>query len=119
MSPKLGQEGTMTTKRGLQNISLIIIVMAALASIAVFAVGCNTTQAPSRQVSDLQITTQVKAKLASDVGASSLTNVDVNTTNGVVTLAGQVENSEVKRSAETVTASVPGVVRVNNNLQVD
>jgi osmotically-inducible protein OsmY len=48
-----------------------------------------------------------------------LTNIDVNTTNGVVTLAGQVESAEVKHSAEKVTASVPGVVRVNNNLQVD
>ena len=91
--------------------------MTATASIALFAGGCNTTQAPNRQVSDLQITTQVKAKLASDVGASSLTNVDVNTTNGVVTLAGQVENADVKNKAESVTASIPGVVRVNNNLQ--
>jgi len=90
-----------------------------LASIGVFAESCNTVQPPNRQVSDLQITTQVKSKLASDVRASSLANVDVNTTNGVVTLSGQVENADVKRSAETVTASVPGVVKVNNNLQVD
>ena len=96
-----------------------IVVAAALAAIAIFAAGCNTVQPPNRQVSDLQITTQVKAKLASDVRASSLTNIDVNTTNGVVTLAGQVENVDVERSAETVTAAVPGVVRVNNNLQVD
>ena len=76
----------MAIKRGLQSIFSIIVVAAALASIAMFAGGCNTTQSPNRQVSDVQITTQVKAKLASDVGASSLTNVDVNTTNGVVTL---------------------------------
>jgi osmotically-inducible protein OsmY len=92
--------------------------MATLASIAMLADACNTTESPNRQVSDVQITTQVKAKLASDVRASSLTNVDVNTTNGVVTLAGQVESPEVKRKAETVTSSLPGVVRVNNNLQV-
>jgi hyperosmotically inducible protein len=83
-----------------------------------FAEGCNTTQSPNRQISDLQITTQVKARLASDVRATSLMNVDVNTNNGVVTLAGQVESADIKHSAETVTASVPGVVRVNNNLQV-
>ena len=83
-----------------------------------FAGGCNTVQPPNQQVNDLQITTQVKAKLVSDVRASSLTNIDVNTTNGIVTLAGAVENENVKRSAETVTAAVPGVVRVNNNLQV-
>jgi osmotically-inducible protein OsmY len=35
-----------------------------------------------------------------------------------VTLAGQVENAQVKQGAETVAASVAGVVRVNDNLQV-
>ena len=108
----------MTKRRGLRNICTLVLAMAALASIAMFAEGCNTSQSPNRQISDLQITAQVKAKLASNVRPSSLTNIDVNTTNGVVTLAGQVENAEVKRSAETVTASVKGVVRVNNNLQV-
>jgi hyperosmotically inducible periplasmic protein len=108
----------MTKGRGLRTICSIVLALAGLASIAVFADGCNTVQSPNRQVSDVQITTQVKAKLASDVRASSLTNIDVNTTNGVVTLAGQVESEEVKHSAETVTASVSGVVRVNNNLQV-
>ena len=110
----------MIKDRGLRNIcSIVVLSTAIVASMAIFAVGCNTVQAPNRQVSDVQITTQVKAKLASDVRASSLTNIDVNTTNGVVTLAGQVETAEVKHSAETVAASVPGVVRVNNNLQVD
>ena len=107
----------MATKRGLQSVYSIVAVVV-LASITMLALACNTTEPPNRQVSDVQITTQVKAKLASDVGPSSLTNVDVNTTNGVVTLAGQVENAEVKNKVESVTASVPGVIRVNNNLQV-
>ena len=70
------------TKRRL----LPIICPLILATAAVFAEGCNTTEPPNRQLSDLQVTTRVKAKLASDIGASSLTNVDVTTTNGVVTL---------------------------------
>jgi hyperosmotically inducible periplasmic protein len=108
----------MTGEKGLRKISTIILAIAGLASSVLFAQGCNTSQSPNRQVSDSQITTQVKAKLASDVRPSSLTDIDVNTTNGVVTLAGQVEDAEVKHSAETVTASVPGVVAVNDNLQV-
>ena len=80
--------------------------------------GCNTVQPPARQATDAQITTQVKTKLASDVRASSLANINVNTTNSVVTLAGEVESPEVRSKAETVAASVPGVVRVNDNLQV-
>ena len=109
----------MTERVSLRTICSILLAIAAAVSIVAFAEGCNTTESPNRQVSDLQITTQVKEKLASIVGVSSLTNIDVNTTNGVVTLAGQVENAEVKHSAETVADSVPGVVRVNNNLQVD
>ena len=107
----------MIKNRGFGPICSVVQVIAIFVAIGIVT-GCNMSQSPNRQVSDAQITTQVKSKLASDVRASSLTNIDVNTTNGIVTLAGQVENAEVKRSAETVTASVPGVVRVNNNLQV-
>jgi len=69
-------------------------------------------------VGDLQITAQVKSKLASDVGLSSVTNISVNSTNGVVTLSGQVDSSEVKTKAEAVATSVSKVVRVVNTLQV-
>ena len=109
----------MTEKRKLPTICSVVLAAVALVSITMFAEGCSTTESPHRQVNDLQITTQVKAKLASDVRASSLANVDVNTTNGVVTLAGQVESVEVKSKAETVAAAVPGVVGVNSNLQVE
>ena len=107
----------MTKKPALHPISLILLSLAA-PSLAVFACGCNTVQAPNQQVKDAQITTQVKAKLASEVRPSSLANIDVNTTNDVVTLAGAVESPEMKNKAEAVTASVPGVGQVNNNLQV-
>lgn len=96
----------------------VVLATALLASIAIFAQGCNTTEPPNRQLSDAQITTRVKAKLASEVGGSSLTNVDVTTTNGVVTLAGQVQSADAKQKADTVTASLPGVVRVNDDIQV-
>jgi osmotically-inducible protein OsmY len=109
----------MTHKIRIEIIPAIALAIAVVASTAVFGQGCNTEQSPKRQLSDAQITTQVKTKLASDVRASSVANIQVNTTNGVVTLAGQVENDGVKHNAEIVAGSVPGVVRVNNNLQVD
>ena len=89
-----------------------------LVGILSFCTACNTTQSANRQVSDTQITADVKAKLASNVGASSLTNIDVNTTNGVVTLAGQVQSEDVKQDSAATASSVPGVVKVNDNLQV-
>jgi hyperosmotically inducible periplasmic protein len=91
---------------------LLVVLLAA----ATFA--CRTNESPEGQVNDLGITAQVKSKLASDVGLSTVSNISVNSTNGVVTLAGQVDSSDLKARAETVAASVPKVVRVVNNLQV-
>ena len=89
-----------------------------LLSLTALLVGCRTNESPEGQVDDLEIATQIKSKLASDVGLSSVTNIAVNSTNGVVTLSGQVDTEEAKAKAETVSAAVPKVVRVVNNLQV-
>jgi osmotically-inducible protein OsmY len=80
--------------------------------------GCKTTSSPGRQIDDAGIKTAVKAKLAADVKLSTLTNIEVNSTNGVVTLAGQVNDESDRIQAERVTRTVDGVVRVNNELQV-
>jgi hypothetical protein len=80
--------------------------------------GCRTNESPEAQVDDLKITTQVKSKLASDIGLSSVTNISVNSTNGVVTLSGQVDSQDVKTKAEAVARGVPKVVRVVDSLQV-
>ena len=80
--------------------------------------GCRTNESPEGQVDDLQITAQVKSKLASDVGVSSVTNISVNSTNGVVTLSGQVNSAGVRSKAEAAAKSVPKVVRVVDTLQV-
>jgi osmotically-inducible protein OsmY len=89
-----------------------------LLPLAVLLLGCRTNESPEDQVNDLEITTQLKSKLASDVGLSSVTNIAVNSTNGVVTLSGQVDSEGAKSKAEIVARAVPKVVRVVNNLQV-
>ena len=61
----------------------------------------------------------VKAKLAKDVRFSTLTNIEVNSTNGIVTLAGQVKSPADRAAAAEVARSVEGVVKVNNELQVE
>jgi len=90
----------------------------ALVIAAAYVAGCKTTTSAGTQVDDAAIKTSVKAKLAADVKLSTLTNIEVNSTNGVVTLAGQVDNPEQKRMAAEVARTVDGVVKVNNNLQV-
>lgn len=86
--------------------------------ICALLIGCRTNESPEAQVDDLQIAAQIKSKLASDVGLSTLANVSVNSTNGVVTIAGQVDSATAKSKVETLAKSVPKVVRVVNNLQV-
>ena len=80
--------------------------------------GCRTNESPEQQVRDLKITTAVKSKLASDEGLSTVPNISVNSTNGVVTLSGQVDSGTAKAKAESIAKSVPNVVRVVDNLQV-
>lgn len=97
--------------RGLMGVAAIVVL-------ASFVAGCKTSTSAGTQVDDAAIKTSVKAKLAADVKLSTLTNIEVNSTNGVVTLAGQVDNPDQKRMAGDVARSVEHVVRVNNNLQV-
>ena len=83
------------------------------------AAACRTTQSPRHQVDDAAITTRVKTKLATDLNLATATNIDVNTTNAVVTLAGQVEDDQVRRRAVEIASRVEGVASVNDNLQVE
>ena len=81
-------------------------------------IGCRTNETPKQQVDDLKITAQVKSKLATDVGASTVADVSVNSTNGIVTLSGQVDSADLRTKAEAAAKSVPQVVRVVDTLQV-
>ena len=93
------------------------IGLAAVIALAVGLGACTTTQSPKRQVDDNAIHAAIKAKLTAD-RFSNIVNTDINVTNGVVTLAGEVPNAKVKADAEQEARSVDGVVRVINNLQV-
>lgn len=80
--------------------------------------GTFAAQSAGGVVDDSTITATVKADLAKDVRLGSLTGIEVNTTKGVVTLAGKVKNQEEKQMAEKVAKGVEGVQKVHNNLQV-
>jgi osmotically-inducible protein OsmY len=82
------------------------------------AIGCRTNETPESQVNDAEILASVKAKLAEGVGATSVTNISVNVTNGVVSLSGTVHNAEEKSKAVSIAQGVQKVVSVNDNLQL-
>jgi hypothetical protein len=98
--------------------------LASLPSILFFATcvlapaGCRPNESVEGQARDAKIKTQIKSKLVSDVGAATLTSLQVNVTNGVVTLSGPVHNQDEKARAEASARSVEGVVSVTNALQI-
>jgi hyperosmotically inducible periplasmic protein len=87
-------------------------------ALACALVGCRTNETPREQVNDLEITASIKSKLASDVGLSTVPDVSVNSTNGVVTLSGSVDSAAAKSKVEGIARNVPKVTRVVDNLQV-
>jgi osmotically-inducible protein OsmY len=93
---------------------ILFLLLLAVISIG----GCRTNESPKAQVDDLKITAEVKSKLATEVGLSSITDIAINSTNGVVTLSGQVDSADARGKAIAVARSVPNVSRVVDNLQV-
>ncbi|HVE66437.1 MAG TPA: BON domain-containing protein [Thermoanaerobaculia bacterium] len=93
------------------------LFLAIVTAAFVFA-SCRPSQTVGRQTDDAAIKAQIKAKLATDVGASTLMAVEVNVTNGVVTLAGPVASEDEKQRIGASAAGVQGVASVSNNLQV-
>jgi len=88
-----------------------------LALIVALLCACKTSVTPEQQVNDAEVTAQVKARPASDLGLTTITNFAVNSTNGVVTLSGRVDNAKRKTKAEQIAAGVPKVTRMINKLQ--
>lgn len=86
---------------------LLGTILTFASSIPVFA-----DSAPNNVISDSAITTMVKAKLLADPAVSSL-NISVNTTNGVVTMAGNVKTNKEAAKAIQLVESTTGVKDVN------
>ena len=103
----------------MKNLQRLTLILGLSAASTLGAVACRTTQSPGRQIDDAGIKIAVKAKLAKDVRFSTLTNIEVNSTNGIVTLAGQVRSEQDRAEAGALARTVEGVVKVNNELQVE
>jgi len=106
-------------RRGPISNALVANALVALVLCSGLVVACRPNESVERQTKDAALKAQVKAKLASDVGAATVTGVEVNVTNGVATLAGSVRSDDEKQRAEASARSVEGVTGVNNNLQVN
>jgi len=89
------------------SLALVFLLVAILAS----NVGC------ARRRDDAKISRDIQGKFSQDSGLSTK-QLTVQASNGVVTLAGFVENDAQRTAAARHAASVEGVKEVVNNLQV-
>jgi len=90
-------------------LSFIAISAALVISLA----GCER-----RSAGDTTINTAVKNKLAADP-TTSAAKIDVDTSNGVVTLSGKVPTAAEKSEAERIARNTQGVRQVVNNVSVE
>lgn len=79
--------------------------------------GCTIGKGPSRPISDASISVAVQAKLIRD-HASHFPRINVETEHGVVSLSGVVKTDSQRTQAEHLASQVDGVVKVNNNLEI-
>jgi hyperosmotically inducible protein len=73
----------------------------------------------SKSAAGAALTGKVKSALASDAGLRTMTNINVDSADGVVTLKGKVDTADAKKKAEQVAKQVDGVKRVKNELKVE
>lgn len=94
-------------------------ILAGLVAVPVMSItsGCAARHYGSSRayVDDKSLTARVKTELARDPVARA-TDINVTTWNREVQLSGFVGSEDEKRRAGQITASIPGVVTVHNNL---
>jgi osmotically-inducible protein OsmY len=78
---------------------------------------CASTQPADVQLNDARIQTELVARLAADQDTSPFT-IDINVNEGVVHLTGRVDTASERAEAARIAASIDGVRRVVNNLQL-
>jgi len=91
-----------------------------LLACAMLAAACanSSKESTSQYIYDAAITAKVKAALASTPQLGAL-NTSVETTNGVVKLAGIVKSADAKARVGKVASGVTGVKGVQNDLAVE
>jgi hypothetical protein len=80
----------------------------------ILAIGVACSKVPD----DSQLTSQIQSKLSEDSGLHGKP-ITVQTSGGVVTLSGTVENEPQREAAARYASATPGIKQVVNNLRTD
>lgn len=78
----------------------------------------SAAEETAEETADFKISATIKAKLAKDPDASAI-NIDVDTTDGVVTLSGKVPSQSQADKAIQIAKSVQGVKKVASTLLIE
>jgi osmotically-inducible protein OsmY len=89
----------------------LVIGIAAMAAL----LGCSTSQPIDRQASDALISSKVEGKLAANPQTNNF-EIDVDTYDGRVRLAGKVETDAERQEAERLARATEGVRSVDNRI---
>ena len=73
----------------------------------------------SKSAAGAALTGKVKSALAADAGMGTVTSIDVDSKDGVVTLKGKVDSADLKKKAGEIAKKVGGVKSVKNELKVE
>lgn len=97
------------------------LASAALLPLSVFAEDTGAKveaklDAAGQATKDSAVTAKIKTKLAADSALSAM-DIHVETSNGVVTLSGDVDNKAQVKLAEKVVKDTDGVKQVHNKLE--
>jgi hypothetical protein len=93
------------------------VLAAAAILLAGFAAGCGSSAYARRTDQDQLLSARVDERLAATSSLAG-SRVEAKSHWGVVALLGEVPEEQLKREAEQVATTVPGVVRVNNLILV-
>ncbi len=103
---------------GVKQLAASLLVIGSLAGSVAGCDAISGRESAGEYVDDASITTSVKAKLVSNEGLGTATQVHVETMQGVVQLSGFVDKPQDKAKAEQITRDVKGVHGVRNNIVV-
>lgn len=103
-----------------------VALLAAVASVspwhldrAVAAPPCTKADAQANETADRHTTREIERRIANDASVAALApQVQVSTTEGVVTLVGAIPRDEDRMVLASLAESAPGVRRVEDRLEV-
>jgi hyperosmotically inducible protein len=97
----------------------------ALAAAAIALGGCASTSSDSAKsdttgqyIDDATVTAKVKTAIASDVGVRAASNVNVETSHGVVQLSGFADSDSQASQAAEAAKKVSGVRSIKNDIRI-